>query len=214
MITLERTWIFRLVHIENLPTLLSRGGLHAPSQVPADGFGYHPIHDVDVQNTRHQRPIPCGPGGAITDYVPFYFGRRSPMLFRLHTGQVAGYDQGQRPLLYLVSSVSEIQREGLDFVFSDGHGLAGFTRWFDDLDHLDQVDWQTVHARYWAADATDNDRQRRKQAEFLVHRFCPWSAIRGVAVIDEQMQRCVEESFAQHPDDLRRPVAVRRTWYY
>ncbi len=214
MTELDRVWIFRLVHVENLAILLSRGGLHASSQVPADGLAYQSIHDVDVQSARHERIIPCGPEGSITDYVPFYFGRRSPMLFRLHTGRVTGYDQGQRPLLYLVSSVGDVQREDLSFVFSDGHGLASFTRWYEDPSQLDRVDWQAVNARYWAADATDNDRQRRKQAELLVHRFCPWSVIRGIAVIDQQMQGRVEEILEQHSAELRRRIAIRREWYY
>lgn len=211
---LDSTSIFRLVHVDNLPTLLSRGGLHAPDHVPADGLAYHSIHDVDVQSARHQRAIPCGPDGTITDYVPFYLGRYSPMLFRLHTGRVANYDQGQRPVLHLVSSVGDIQKEGLGFAFSDGHGLASFTRWYDDLARLDQVDWETVRARYWASDKTDNDRQRRKQAEFLVHRFCPWKVIRGIVVIDQEMQGQVEEILAQNPEELRRPIAIRRKWYY
>jgi hypothetical protein len=31
------------------------------------------------------------------------------------------------------------------FVFSDGHGLARFTEWFDDLARLDKVDWAMVY---------------------------------------------------------------------
>jgi ssDNA thymidine ADP-ribosyltransferase, DarT len=211
---LSTTWIQRLIHLGNLRTLLARKGLHAPSQVPDDGRSYRSIHDIDVQNARHQHSIPCGPGGVITDYVPFYFGRRSPRLLRLHTGQVAGYEDGQGSLLYLVSSVGDIQREQLGFVFSDGHGLARFTRWFADPADLDQLDWNVVHADYWASDDSDNDRQRRKQAELLVHRFCPWSALRGIAVIDDRVRRRVEEVLANQPEELRLPVAVRRKWYY
>jgi hypothetical protein len=29
---------------------------------------------------------------------------------------------------------------GCRFVFSDGHGLASFTNWYEDLEQLDQVD--------------------------------------------------------------------------
>ena len=127
---LDTTWILRLIHFKNLPTLLRRGGLHAPNHVPEDGNPYRGIHDVDVQSARGQRPVSCGPGGVITDYVPFYFGRRSPMLLRLQTGQVAGYTDGQRPILYVVSSVGDVLRRDLGFVFSDGHGLARFTNWY------------------------------------------------------------------------------------
>jgi ssDNA thymidine ADP-ribosyltransferase, DarT len=205
----ERIRILRLVHLESLPTLLSRRGLHAARHVPADGLPYRAIHDVEVQGARHDCSIPCGPGGRITDYVPFYFGPRTPMLFRLHTGQVRGYAEGQKRLVYLVADVDEVRTAGLPFVFSDGHGLAAFTRWFDEPRHLDEVDWKAVNARYWASDATDNDRQRRKQAEFLIHRFCPWEVIRGIVVVDAEMKTAAESLLARFPPELHRPVVPR-----
>src|SRR3954467_4644416 len=111
------------------------------------------------------------------------------MLLRLHTNRVEGYTEGQGPLIYLVTTCQDVQDAGLGFVFSDGHGLASYSDWFDSLDELAHVDWTVVRAKYWADDPErDNDRQRRKQAEFLVHRFCPWAVIRGIAVINDEMK--------------------------
>lgn len=67
-------WLFRIVHVDTLSTLLARGGLHAPNRTPADGLPYRTIHNTDVQAGRSIRQIPCGPRGTIHDYVPFYFG--------------------------------------------------------------------------------------------------------------------------------------------
>jgi len=55
--------------------------------------------------------------------------------------------------------------------FSDGHGIAAFTQWFDDVTNLNQIEWDMVQADYWADTIVDMDRQRRKQAEFLVCRI-------------------------------------------
>jgi len=93
------TPIFRIVHVECLPTVLQRGGLHAANHTPADGLPYRTIHNVEIQGQRHIRNIPSGPGGTLHDYVPFYFGFLSPMLFQLKTGRVAGYNEGQAPLV-------------------------------------------------------------------------------------------------------------------
>jgi len=207
--------LYRLVHVENLSALLARRGLHAPNHCPQDALDYRTIHDLSVQAVRRSHAIPCGPGGVVHDYVPFYFGPLSPMLFRLHTGRVAGYTGGQSPLVYLVTSCQAIEEAGLGFVFSDGHGLATYSQWFESLDHLDQIDWPLVGAKYWADDPqVDSDRQRRKQAEFLVHRFCPWEVIRGIAVIDVEMKGRVEQILASAPQEMRKKVAVRRGWYY
>ena len=208
------TPIFRFIHIENLDTLLRRGGLHAPNHVPDDSLPYRFCHDPEVQGARAAVAITAGPGGTIHDYVPFYFGYLSPMMLKLKTGQVAGYDEGQEPLIYLVSTAEAVAAAGVEFVFTDGHGLAFFTDQFDRLERLDAVDWEMVYQRYWSDNTQDMDRQRRKQAEFLVHRSCPWSLIQEIAVINAEMVDRVEAIQMSFPASQRKMVKVERSWYY
>lgn len=202
------------MHVDNLDACLRRGALHAPNFFPDDGLQYRTIHDTDIQQQRRATEIPCGPGGVVHDYVSFYFGPRSPMLLRLHTGRVLGYSDGQAPLIYLVSTAQAIREAGGRFVFSDGHGIALFSTWYDDLADLDKVDWVAVHARFWKDTIEDMDRQRRKQAEFLVHRQCEWSWIHEIGVLDDTIARRVEDVFRAHDPAKRRPVHRRPDWYY
>lgn len=210
----DPTPIFRFIHVDNLATCLRRKGIHSPNHTPADGIEYRTIHNVEIQNERHNTKIDCGPNGVIHDYVAFYFGYLSPMLLQLHTGRVQDYSEGQEPLIYLVSTAQEVHNSGTGFVFSDGHGIAAFTQWYDDLQHLDDVDWSMVYQKYWADNMNDMDRQRRKQAEFLVHQFCDWKLITEIAVINDRMKERVEDILQNFPASLRRPVQVRRGWYY
>lgn len=137
------------------------------------------------------------------------------MMLQLKTGQVSGYNEGQEPLIYLVSTVQAIEGAGIPFVFSDGHGLAtGLTGWFDDLGQLAEVDWSMVYQRYWKDQLDDMDRQRRKQAEFLVHRYCPWPLIQEIVLIDAAMRQRVESIQAAFPAAQRPVVRVDRNWYY
>ena len=204
--------VFRLMHLDNLSVCLQRGGLHAPNNLPSDGLHYKTIHNIDIQNERKLRCIPCGPGGTIHDYVSFYFGMRSPMLLQLHTGQVEGYNERQVPLIYLVSTVEAVRQAGLRFVFSDGHGIAAYTQWYDDPARLTDIDWETVYADYWACTVEDPDRQCRKQAEFLVYQFCPWDLIHEIGVIDADVQAQVSGALAKFGASI--PVQIHRDWYY
>lgn len=151
---------------------------------------------------------------SVGQLYPFYFGERSPMLYQLHTGRVTGYNEGQESLIYLVSTAQRVQQQNLPFVFSDGHGIAAFTRWFATLTELEQVDWTAVKAKYWRDTVEDMDRQRRKQAEFLIYRFCPWSLLWGIAVHNEKQKAQVEAILQNFPAPMRFPVKVRRDWYY
>ncbi|MEA3367175.1 MAG: DUF4433 domain-containing protein [Planctomycetota bacterium] len=209
------TPILRFIHVDNLPTYLQRGGMHAPNFTPNDGLPWKVIHDEEVQAKRARRRVRCGPGGVLHDYVSFYFGYLSPMMLRLHTGRVEGYTENQEPLIYLVSAAQTVQQSATPFIFTNGHGIAAITDDFDDLSDLARVDWGMVYQKYWADKPLgDNDRQRRKQAEFLVHRFCPWPLVRKIAVIDEARKRQVEVVLARFPNSHQPVVTVRRDWYY
>lgn len=208
------TPVFRLVHIDCLDTLIRRGAIHAPNRCPADRLPYRSTHDAEVQVKRAARPVPSGPGGSVADYVSFYFGPRGPMLLRLKTGRVEGYTEGQEPLIYLVSHAQDLVARGHRVAFSDGHGLAAFTRWFEDLSDLDEIDWDNVYARYWNDTEEYPDRQRRKQAEFLVHGEVPWALVSEISVSTQRMLRRVEAILNTHPAVHRPTVAVRTSQFY
>ena len=101
---------------------------------------------------------------------------------------------------------------GVDLVFSDGHGLARFPPTaYEDEAQLDQVDWNLVGARYWSDQPDDNDRQRRKQAEFLVWKSLDWTLIGdiGCSALNQQAKEQVEELLDLHPDCSRPNVEVK-----
>lgn len=207
------TQIFRLLHIDSLATILRRGVLHAPNRAPADGLPFRSIHRTDVQTNRRPFVIPCGPRGAVGDYVSFYLGPRSPMLLQLKTGQVAGYDAGQEPLVYLVSRVESVIAARLPFVFTDRHSLATYARWSDREADLDGLDWATIYANRWSNTVEDRDRQSRKQAEFLVHAAVPITLCHEVAVVSPGAKAHVE-AMARASGCNIPPVVVRSQWYY
>ena len=210
----EPTPIYRLIHVENLDTCLVRGALHAPNYTPPDGMAYRTIHRQDVQEVRRVHPVPKGPGGTVHDYVAFYLGPRSVMPYQLHTGWVEGYKDGQEPLIHLVSTCQAVAAAGLAFVFSDGHGVARFTAWYDRIDDLDKVDWEAAYSIWWKDTPEDMDRQRRKQAEFLVHRSCPWGLLTEIGVYNETARNRVEDTLAARGLGSTVQVRIRTEWYY
>jgi len=41
--------LYRILQVDNLDTVLNRGGLHAPNFTPRDGLPYSTIHDANVR---------------------------------------------------------------------------------------------------------------------------------------------------------------------
>lgn len=208
------TPIYRIIHIDNLPVYLTLNRLHAPNHMPAGAPVWKKIEDETVQAKRYETALAKGPGGTILDYVPFYFGPRSPMLLRLATKHRVNYTGTQEEIIYLYSTVQEMVTKQRKFVFSDGHGLAAYTDWYDDLKDLNKVDWKTVYADVWKNTPDDNNRMTRKQAEFLVHQSCGWGRILEVGVMTPKMKARVETVLKSHPSAKVPPVCVRKAWYY
>jgi len=69
-----------------------------------------------------------------------------------------------------------------------------------------------MSAKYWHAIDTDPDRPRRRQAEFLVHRYFSWDLVQEVAVCEPSRLGAVQRSLqaADHQPTLR----VRPAWYF
>jgi len=184
--------IYHITPIDNLESIISEGGLLAYNVMLETGTNYTNIAYENIQDRRARIRVPCGAGGVLHDYVPFYFAPRSPMLYTINQGNVPNYTQGQAALIHLVSDVEDIDARGLNFVFTDGHAVMQFTDFFDDLDYLGAIDWDVMESRYWSDTNEDNDRKRRRQAEFLVRNFFPWELITEIGVINYTIQSQVE----------------------
>jgi len=186
--------IYHITHINNLPSILEAGGLIPNSQLKKQQINYLDIAHENIQNRRAKTPVPCSAGGFLHDYVPFYFAPRSPMLYAIHKGNVAGYQEGQNSVIYLVAYVEQIESQGLAFAFTDGHAVMAYTSFYDNLEALEhEIDWELMGEKYWANTPDDPDRKFRRQAEFLVDQFCPWETIKEIGVINQSIQTQVEQ---------------------
>jgi hypothetical protein len=204
--------IYHLTHINNLRSILEDGGLRAYNALRQTGRPHTSVAYEGIQERRNRTIVPCGPCGTLHDYVPFYFAPRSPMLYTIHRGNVAGYAEGQSPLAHIVSTIESIQAAGLKFVFTDGHAIMEWTDFYDDLSKLDQIDWEVMNSLMWRDTATDLDRKRRRQAEFLIYGFFPWNLITEIGVINNQVRARVETVL--QGTQARPLVTIRQNWYY
>jgi hypothetical protein len=203
------TSIYHFTHVDNLEAILSGGALLCLNQNP--NFLVSAAYQ-DLQGRRSRKKVLCEPWGTLHDYVPFYFAPRSPMMFALSRGSVPTFQGNIYELVYLVSSVERIQELGHLFVFTDGHALMALSGFYNDAVDLNKLDWQVIKESIWKNTDEDNDRERRRQAEFLIKTQIDLAAINEIGVYSPTLAKRTAELIKKHQVQIA--VSVRKNWYY
>ena len=204
--------LYHITHVDNLIGIINNGGLLANCQIQRCSINFKNIAYDGIQDRRAFTNVPCGPGGTLHDYIPFYFAPRSPMLYTIHRGNVPGYSGGQADIIYIISNVNVVVENSLKYVFTDGHGIMAWSEFYDDLNRLNEVDWGIMNSKYWNDTIDHPDRKRKRQAEFLVYQNMPWNCLTHIAVISPRVKIKVENSL---PVNGHRPQVLEQpNWYY
>lgn len=183
MVNLAKTYLFRMVHIQNINHILLNGITHSSSANSNPAFVS--IGDSSLISRRSQHVL--SNGKQLGDYIPFYFGIRTPMLYVIQNGFNMVTPTSAENIVYCVSSIQAIINLNLNFVFTDGHAVESFSSLYypKDVQNINSIlDWNSINAKYWR-DENDLDRKRKKEAEFLVLGDIPISAVLGYVVFNQ-----------------------------
>lgn len=201
--------IFRIVHIENIPWILENG-LHCRSSGMFDP-NYRNIGSADLIQKRTSRLVPVPPGGTLSDYVPFYFTPRSPMLLNIKTGRhVAALPM--REIVVLVSSLAQLRIADVPFVFTDRHAYLQTAEFFTDAADLHHLDWDILERSDFKYDAAKPDKMDRYQAEALAFGSVPVSALLGIACSAKDQIPDIEQLVKSAGHST--PVAARPVFFF
>lgn len=214
--------LFHFTHVDNLATVVAEGALLSDSAVEAQGCLTVEAGSPAIKSRRRQRLVPCGPRGAVGDYVPFYFAARSPMMYQIARGGVPTFAGDHRDLVYIVSDVEQAIQAGLRFVISDRNAAVAVADFKTDPAVLGElntsaprsefIDWGLMQAQWWQDTAEAPDRMERRMAEFLVLDRFPLDLCLVVAVHSATQRDKVEQVFAGAGWSI--PVEIQPSWYY
>lgn len=204
--------LFHFTHMDNLRSIAELG-LVADVEMAASEEGFVEVANQDIKARRRDREVSASPHGRVSEYVPFYFAARSPMLYAIHMGNVRTFAGAAEELVYLVTDIAAIESADLPFVFSDRNAALRLADYSNDLSQLDSyVDWQTMEGRWFTNTESEPDRTERRMAEFLVHRHVPWSAMIEVGTMTES--RTAEASAIIEGLGHTANVVTRSDWYF
>jgi len=180
---LNKVYLYRMVHIENISHLLQFGITHWNSV--NKNSNYIPIGDNSLINSRNFTRL--SNNEILGNYIPFYFGSRMPMLLVIQKGYNEVPITEPEKIVYCISTVQKIMDLQLDFIFTDGHAVDKTSTIYglnDVHSILNIVDFDAIKAKYWKKE-TDLDLKRRKEVEFLVKTDIPPKGISGYVVYSQ-----------------------------
>lgn len=182
-------YAFRITHIDNIPHIINYGLVKKNSQYRNENFVN--IGDQQIIQLREDKDIK---GYKISDYIPFYLGPRSPMLYVVQHGYNGVPQIEPEKIVYCVIKLDDLVRNNIDCIFTDGHALSELTSFYkkDDLMRIDDiVSYEDVYSTQWNSEI-DIDLKRRKEAELLVSNDLAPCLICGYVVYNEKARNILK----------------------
>lgn len=165
-----------------------------------------------IKQKRMANNLSSHPGLTVGQCVPFYFCQRSVMLYiiKQQNHKDMTYRDGQQSIIHLQADLYETvewaNQNGKRWVFTNSNAGSSYFADFNDLSHLNQVNWNSVDARNW------KDCREQKQAEFLLEKQFPWTLVEAIGVFSPTQYQQI--SHVLHSAPHRPPVSIQPNWYY
>jgi hypothetical protein len=210
-LTAGKAFIFRITHHQNLPWIL-RNGLHCQSSGIIDP-DFVSIGNPELIEVRKRRVVAIAPGGTLADYIPFYFTPYTPMLYNIKTGYAGIRQRRNEEIVVLVSSLHELKRHGVAYVFTDRHAKLQTTTFFNDDSKLSgAVDFDLLQRGDFKRDPERPDKVERYQAEALAHQHVPVAAILGIGCYTSAIKNQLEKTCLDL--EVKVKAVHRPEWYF
>lgn len=204
-------WLYRITHINNLRYILEHG-IYTRESEQFDP-NYISIGDSSLINYR-KNLIACDPpGGKLSEFVPFYFGPRSPMLYQIALGYEDIEKHPQENIVYIITSVDQIKQHKLSYFFTDGNARSETTSFFTYDNDFANIDWVAVYSTYWKSDETDLLRKQKKQSEFLIKEYVPVSCFDYIGVYNDNARQKVLDLLVDLEITLPIKVSPHKLYY-
>lgn len=135
------------------------------------------------------------------------------MLLNIKTGRGV-HERPQSEIIYSCFKLSDLATDKFQWCFTNGNAAKRITKFYKHLDDLDQIDWRSIKSTDFGANNSDGDedRLRKKHAEFLVKSKVPIKKLSHIAVLNPTVKGQVETILANNELDIK--VVVERKFYF
>jgi hypothetical protein len=133
------------------------------------------------------------------------------MLFNIKTGYSGVTHRPNEEIVILVSSLSKVEAEGIPYALTDRHAYLQHAHYTMPAEGLGRIDWKLLQQGDFRKDPENPGKFERYQAEALIHRHLPASALMGICCYTDSVRDTVRAEADSHGLDLH---IVNRSWWY
>lgn len=235
-------YIYHMVHFSNLESILRRRALLSKERIRSENLTYISIANDDVQDLRDRVYVwdRQSPPRSLHTYVPFYFAKRTPMLYVQYRNSL------QSEIVFLEINRTIIADEGVIFtngnatiqqlaksgkeivliapatmeipvcirVYSSGSPQgtnSNCSDFYKGTAFLEKLDWLMIENNVWGRNA---EKKRIKHAEVLVPDIVPLSKIEGISIFNQAKADNVNMLIRRYRLERHIPRAVSRPKLY
>ncbi len=210
----ERPKIYHITHVENLPGIVSDGGLLSDARMADRGGPQVPIGLPHIKQSRRMRRVKCRPADRVGDHVPFNFCPRSVMLSVIWYANNPDlvYKLGQSMIVHLQADALGVigwaRGFGRGWAISLQNAGTAYAEFRCTASGLRELDWSAIRS----TDFRQAEVKERKQAEFLVHHEFPWELVERIGVRSGAVRDSAMDAIATASHRPR--VSIQPTWYF
>lgn len=171
-----------------------------------------------IKQQRFNNYLNSYPTLRVSDCVPFYFCPRSIMLnviFQANDPELF-YKGGQKPIVHLVAdlhtSTTWAAQNKKRWVFTLSNAGSKYFEDRNNLNQLDEINWQAVRANQWSRRFVSSSIHEGKQAEFLMEHCFPWNLIQSIGVHSPDIYQQVINILSTN--NHQPSVQLKPEWYY
>ncbi len=206
----EAGLIFRITHLKNIPWILSHG-MHCASAMKPDPE-FVAIGNPELIERRARRKVPVAPGGNLSDYVPFYFTPRSPMLYNIKTGWNGLQQVSMSDIVVLSTSMQKVMASGVEVLVADRHAYLKAAQFSSGSAGLGQLDWNRLRTSDFTKDHENPEPFERYQAEALVHLHLSIETIERIVCYGPEQESSLHDIVQSAATSVN--VEVHREWFF
>lgn len=205
--------IYHIVHVDRLSSILTDGYLLSDAVISQRTNNGSMIGLSKIKKRRlEELKLKSHSDLHVGNCVPFYFCPRSVMLYLIHCrNSELEYQEGQEPIIHLQADFNQViewadsQNPPVRWAFTSSNAGSKYFEDFNNVNDLNQIDWQAVQARNWQG------QKEGKQAEFLLENKFPWHLIEHIGVHPSHYTQVVNALRGQQHQPQ---VTIEPTWYY